>query len=131
MEKLAPAPDDYAKLLRYRTALRRFLHWSEQQARSAGLTAAQHQLLLAVKGHGNSDGPTVGEVADYLTLRHNSEVELIDRAERGGYVERVRDAADQRVIRVRLSELGETHIEQLSDAHLDELRRLNELNPPA
>src|SRR3954463_10061356 len=45
--------DDYAELLRFRDALRHFLHWSEQQARSVGLTPAHHQLLLAVRGHGH------------------------------------------------------------------------------
>jgi DNA-binding MarR family transcriptional regulator len=121
---------DYAKLLRYRTALRRFLRWSEEQAQAAGLTASQHQLLLAIKGHDEPSGPTVGDVADYLALRHNSTVELVDRAERGGYVERRRDHDDQRVIRLRLTQLGESQIRELSRAHLDELRRLDELNPP-
>ena len=122
--------EDYAKLLRYRTTLRRFLGWSEEQAQSAGLTAAQHQLLLAVKGHDNPAGPTVGELADYLVLRHNSAVELVDRAQKGGYVERARDPDDQRVIRLRLTELGEENIRQLSRAHLDELSRLDGLVPP-
>ena len=31
-------------------ALRRFLHWSEEQAVAVGLTPAQHQLLLAIRG---------------------------------------------------------------------------------
>jgi DNA-binding MarR family transcriptional regulator len=122
--------DDYAELLSYRTALRRFLRWSEEQARSAGLTAAQHQLLLAIKGHEAPAGPTVGEVAEYLQLRHNSAVELVDRAARGGYVERNRDSADQRVIRLRLTELGEEKIGLLARAHLDELRRVDGLAPP-
>ena len=52
------------------------------QARAAGLTPAQHQLLLAVRGH---DGdPTIGDVAEHLMLRHHSAVELVDRAERAG-----------------------------------------------
>ena len=37
---------DYEDLLALRTGLRRFLRWSEQQAEEAGLTPAQHQLLL-------------------------------------------------------------------------------------
>ena len=74
--------DDFAELLRFRDALRRFLRWSEDQARAAGLTPAQHQLLLAVRGH---DGdPTIGDVAEHLLLRHHSAVELVDRAERAG-----------------------------------------------
>src|SRR5580658_11090764 len=43
--------EDYENLLAFRSSLRRFLHWSETQARGAGLTPAQHQLMLAVKGH--------------------------------------------------------------------------------
>ena len=122
--------EDFAKLLRYRTALRRFLRWSEEQAEAAGLTAAQHQLLLAVKGHDDPAGPTVGEVADYLALRHNSAVELVDRAQQGGYIERTRDPDDQRIVRLHLTERGETQIRELSRAHLAELRRLDGLTPP-
>ena len=61
---------DYRALLAFRTALRRFNRWSEAQAEAAGLTAAQHQLLLAVKGHDDSRGPTIGDVAEHLLLRH-------------------------------------------------------------
>ena len=42
---------DYEDLLALRTGLRRFLRWSEQQAEGAGLTPAQQQLLLAIRGH--------------------------------------------------------------------------------
>src|SRR4051794_39061681 len=82
---------DYRALLAFRTALRRFNHWSEAQAEAAGLTHAQHQLLLAVKGHHDGRGPTIGEVADYLLLRHHSAVELINRAQAAGFVERTKD----------------------------------------
>src|SRR3984885_13209305 len=51
--------EDYENLLAFRTSLRRFLHWSETQARAAGLTPAQHQLMLAVKGHPGAHGPTI------------------------------------------------------------------------
>ena len=54
---------DYRRLLEFRTALRQFLYWSETQAVAAGITAAQHQLLLAVRGHRGDRGPTVGDVA--------------------------------------------------------------------
>ena len=76
------ASPDYAQLLRFRSGLRAFLHWSEEQALEHGLTGAQHQLLLAVKGHREAEGvaPTVGEVATHLMLRHHSTVELVNRA---------------------------------------------------
>lgn len=115
---------DYENLLAFRTGLRRFLHWSEEQARAAGLTPAQHQLLLAIKGHPGGDPPTVGDLAGYLLLRHHSTVELINRAEAGHLVERWRDPDDARVIRIRLTATAEKRLSQLSAAHLAELRRL-------
>src|SRR3954451_10035401 len=72
-----PTDADYHQLLELRTTLRRFLRWSADQAEEAGLTAAQHQLLLAVRGHGGAAaGPTIGELADYLLLRHHGAVQL-------------------------------------------------------
>jgi DNA-binding MarR family transcriptional regulator len=121
---------DYARLLGFRTALRRFMRWSEGEARAAGLTPAQHQLLLAVRGHEGAAGPTVGDLADYLVLRHHSVVELIDRAEAAGLVSRAGDEEDHRVVRVELTPLGERRIADLSRLHLEELRRLAPMLAP-
>lgn len=121
--KIGPA--DYAKLLGFRTALRRFLRWSEDEARAAGLTPAQHQLLLAIKGHEGERGPTVGELSEYLVLRHNSVVELIDRAGEAGLVRRERDEDDHRIVHLHLTPLAESRIEELSRLHLEELHRLS------
>ena len=118
---------DYAALLAFRTALRRFHRWSEQQAEAAGLTAAQHQLLLAVKGHDDPRGPTIGEIAEYLLLRHHSTVELVNRAQAAGMVNRVKDVDDGRVVRVQLTGTGEKAIERLTQLHLDELAQLEPL----
>lgn len=114
---------DFQRLLAFRTGLRRFLHWSEEQAAAAGLTAAQHQLLLVVRGSGDS-GPTIREVAEALLLRHHSTVGLVDRAEKAGLVERREDAADRRVVRLRLTSRAEELLGRLSAAHLEELERM-------
>lgn len=124
MQGLGLSDDVYARLLALRTGLRHFQRWSEQQARAAGLTPAQHQLLLAVRGHNDSRGPTIGEVADYLLLRHHSVVGLIDRAEEAGLVQRSRDPTDHRVVRLHLSDEGAERLEGLSAQHLEELERL-------
>ena len=92
--------DDYVNLWAFRTALRRFDSWSHEQARRVGLTHAQHQLLLAVKGHSDPDGPTISEAAQYLNTRHHSAVGLADRAERAGLLRRVRDGSDARAVRL-------------------------------
>jgi DNA-binding MarR family transcriptional regulator len=116
---------EYVRLLTFRVGLRRFLRWSERQAARAGLTPAQHQLLLAIRGHPGRSGPSVGEVADYLLTRHHSAVQLIDRAEQLGLVSRSRDhAEDRRVVRLSLTPAGEAKLAALAAAHLEELRRL-------
>ncbi len=114
--------DDFARLVAFRDGLRRFLRWSEEQAKAVGLTAPQHQLLLAVRGHGSP--PSIGEVAAHLLLRHHSVVELVDRAEAAGLVQRVTDPDDQRVVRLELTGEGEAKVAALSAAHLEELSRL-------
>ena len=113
---------DYERLLSFRDGLRRFLRWSEEQARRAGLTPAQHQLLLAISGHPGS--PSIGDVADHLLLRHHSAVELVDRAERAGLVARSSEDDDQRVVRVSLTAEGRRRLRSLSAAHLEELSRI-------
>lgn len=114
--------EDFGRLLAFRDGLRRFHHWSEEQAKAVGLTGAQHQLLLAIRGHG--EAPSIREVAEHLLLRHHSVVELVDRAVTAGLVERVGDDHDQRVVRLRLTAIGEERVKALADAHLEELSRL-------
>ncbi len=114
----------YARLLALRTGLRRFQHWSEQQARAQGLTPAQHQLMLAVRGHDDPRGPTIGDVAEYLLLQHHSAVGLVDRAVEAGLVRRVRTDVDHRVVRLALTADGARRLERLSAQHLEEIERL-------
>jgi DNA-binding MarR family transcriptional regulator len=115
---------DCQNLLAFRSALRRLLQWSQGKAAEAGLTAAQYQLLLAVKGHDGGKGPAVGDAAGYLLLRPQSAVELIDRAEGAGLLERWQDGDDRRVTRIRLTPDGEQRLEQLVPARIDELQQL-------
>lgn len=114
--------EEYATLLRSRDGLRRFLRWSEHQAEAAGVTPAQHQLLLVVRAHGSP--PTIGDVAEHLLLRHHSAVELTDRAEAAGLVRRTADPDDLRTVRLRLTPRGARTLAALSALHFEELRRL-------
>ena len=114
--------EDFERLLAFRDGLRRFLHWSDEQAVGVGLTGTQHQLLLAVRGHGQA--PSIGDVAEHLLLRHHSVVELVDRAVAAGLLERVHDPGDLRVVRLRLTRTGRRKVEALAATHLEELSRL-------
>lgn len=119
-----PTDADYRKLLAFRTNLRRFLHWSEEQAAGVGLAPVQYQLLLAVRGHEGVDGPTIGEIADYLTVRHHSAVGLVDRAAASGLVVRVRDQSRASVVHVELTDIGRERLASLAAVHLQELARI-------
>jgi DNA-binding MarR family transcriptional regulator len=119
-----PTNEDYRRLLELRTGLRRFLRWSEERARAEGVTPAQHQLLLAVRGHPDPRGPTVGDVASYLLLRHHSAVGLVDRAEKAGLLVRGQDAENLSVVRLHLTDRGSRQLEALSEQHLEELAHL-------
>lgn len=116
--------EDYRRLLQLRTGLRRFLRRSEQHAHAAGITPAQHQLLLAVRGHPDPRGPTVGDVAGYLLLRHHSAVGLVDRAEKAGLLIRGHDAENLSVVRLHLTDRGSRQLDALSEQHLEELAHL-------
>jgi DNA-binding MarR family transcriptional regulator len=118
------SPEEFERLLEFRFTLRRFERWSEDQAQAAGVTHLQHQLLVAIKGHHGDRPPAVRDLARYLLQRPHSTVELVDRAEAAGLVERVPDADDRRVVRVRLTAAGGRTLRQLTRAHLDRLHEL-------
>ena len=115
---------DFERLLEFRVTLRRFQRWSEDQAQAAGLTHVQHQLLVAIKGHRGERPPTVGDLAGHLLLRPHSTVELVDRAEAAGLVQRTPDRDDGRVVRVRLTGDGDLILQKLTRAHLERLHEL-------
>lgn len=118
---------DYARLLAIRTTLREFERWSADQAAAQGLTARQHQLLLAVRGDGQAAGPTVRDVSRYLLVQHNTAVELASRTEALGLIERVDDEHDHRSIRLRLTDAGRERLAALSATHIEELTQLRHM----
>ena len=116
--------EDYWRLLEFRTAIRKFLNYSKEQAAKLGLTPTQHQLLLAIRGHRPDGGPTIGDIAKCLLIKHHSAVELVDRAEQAGLVKRKQDPGDQRVVRLALTRSGTSKLERISMANLAEVGRL-------
>jgi DNA-binding MarR family transcriptional regulator len=113
---------DYQALAEFRYHIRRFMHYSEQVARGAGIEPQQHQALLAIKGMPTGKKATIGELAERLQLQHHSTVELVDRLFERGLIERRRDEEDQRRVLVSLTTHGEETLEQLSTFTLAELR---------
>ncbi|HEX8815221.1 MAG TPA: MarR family transcriptional regulator [Terriglobales bacterium] len=112
---------DYRALAELRYQLRRFLHFSEEMSREAGLEPHQHQLMLALKGMPEGTRPRIAELAERLQIRHHSAVELVDRLAKRGLIERQR-GADRREVLVNLTPEGEWMLQRLSVAHQEELK---------
>lgn len=104
--------------------LRRFLVFSEDAARKAGLAPQQHQALLAIKGAEENDSPTVGDLAHWLAIKHNSAVGLVNRLVKAGYLSREIYKADRRRVTLALTPAGERLLADLTAAHRDELRMI-------
>ena len=108
-------------LAEFRRQLRKFLLASENAAFEAGMQPQQHQLLLAVAGAPAGRSPSIAYAADALGLKHNSAVELVDRCEREGLLERAEDAEDRRRVCLRITSRGRKLLDRLSRVHLLEL----------
>ena len=114
--------EDYEALAEFRFQIRRFLRFSEQAARDAGLEPQQHQLLLAIKGQQDGEEASVGALAERLQLQPHSTLELIERLIEREMVERRRDPHDRRRVLVRLTPQGEAALRHLTMHHWQELR---------
>lgn len=115
---------DYQAMAELRYQVRRFLRFSEQAARLAGVEPQQYQLLLAVKGLPTGKKPTIGELAERLQIQHNSMVELINRLVEHDLVERRRGESDQRHVIVTLTVRGEEVLQRLALYHQTELQTI-------
>lgn len=117
-----PARPDFKAMAELRYQIRRFLRFSENAARQAGIEPQQHQLLLAVRGLPDVLKPTIGVLAERMQLQHHSTVELIDRLVERGFLFRLRSTDDKRQVLVKLTHNGEEFLKRLSLHHLQELQ---------
>ncbi len=108
-------------LAEFRHQIRRFLHFSEEAAKSAGIEPQQHQLMLAIKAV-EPEPAGIGFLAERLLLRHHSVVGLVDRLEQAGLVKRKRSAEDRRSACVVLTSQGAKMLHKLSVPHRQELK---------
>ena len=121
MKEIQNAPD-FKAMAELRYQIRRFLRFSENAAREAGIEPQQHQLLLTVRGLPDNLKPTVGVLAERMQLQHHSTVELIDRLVDRGFLCRLRATDDRRKVLVKLTHDGEEFLNKLSLHHLQELQ---------
>lgn len=113
---------DYEWLAEVRYQIRRYLRFSEQASRAAGLEPRQYQLMLAIKGLPKGTRPRIGELAERMQIQHHSAVELANRLSAGGYVRRHRAGEDRREVLLAMTPKGERVLSKLILHHRAELR---------
>jgi DNA-binding MarR family transcriptional regulator len=131
MKRQAPTVDiplQRAEALRrlawFRYRIRRFLRFSEQVARSSGITPQQHQLLLGVAGYTGRGWATISELTEFMQGRHNAVVGLVQRAEERGLVRKAPGEKDRRFVKVHLTRKGYTILDKISRENIAELGAL-------
>lgn len=101
----------------FRYRLRAFLRFSENAAREEGITVLQYQLLLHTQGFPGRDWASVSELAERLQAQAHGVVALVTRCEEAGFVGRVMNAADRRLVEVHLTPAGRHKLEVLAGRH--------------
>ena len=119
--RTAAMPAKLVELAELRYRLRRFLSFSETASEAVGISAQQYQVLQVVAAVPAGQESSISYIADRMVVRHNSAVELVDRAEKAGLVRRVADESDHRRSLVEITERGAELLSQLVAQHLIEV----------
>ncbi|MEJ7928926.1 MarR family transcriptional regulator [Ramlibacter sp. AN1015] len=102
------------RLSLFRWQLRRFLRFSEDAAREAGITVLQYQLLLHTQGFAERDWASIGELAERLQAQPHGVVALVTRCEQAGLVRRRENVQDRRLVEVHLTAKGRRQLERVA-----------------
>jgi DNA-binding MarR family transcriptional regulator len=113
---------DYQSLGEFRRAIREFLAFSEDSARGHGVTAQQHQALLAIKAHVGPEPISIGELADTLMIKNHSAVGLVARLVQRGLVSRRPSNLDRRRVLLELMPSGEDVLALISRINIGKLQ---------
>jgi DNA-binding MarR family transcriptional regulator len=108
-------------LAEFRYQMRKFLSFSETATERHGIAAQQYQLMQVIAAMPEGQDASISYLAERMVLRHNSMVELVDRAERANLVKREHDERDLRRSLVRLTPESKALLEKLVEEHMEEL----------
>jgi DNA-binding MarR family transcriptional regulator len=111
----------------FRSALARFLRFSERAARAAGITPTQYLLLLHIRGSSRQTWSTVGELASRLQSSAHGTTALVKRCCASGLVTKRRSAEDARRVEVHLTSRGVRLSDLIAARHREELRSLRDV----
>jgi len=116
---------DFESISELRYQIRRFLRFSEEAVRRAGLTPLQYLLLLHLRGFPGRDWATIAELAERLQAQHHGVVALVLRCEKLGLVAKRPGRNDRRQVEVSLAPSGARRLRRLVLLHRSELHALH------
>ncbi len=114
---------DYQRLADFRFHVRCFFEFADASTEAAGVAPAQFQAMLAIRAHDGDAPMTITQLAERLLTKVNSTVELVQRLQTAGLVDRSRSDADRRRIELKLTAKGADLVEHLTALQLREHRR--------
>jgi len=122
--EIVPGEDqpNYESLARFRFAIRQFLSHSDSISQAAGITSQQYQTMLAIRVHDNAE-VTLKQLAEDMLLLPHGAVQIVNRLETMGLVQRRKSSQDGRKVLVSLTARGRRILKGLATAHAIELRR--------
>ena len=101
---------------------------AEQLVKTAGLTAAQYNVLRILRGAG-ADGLACGEIAERMISRDPDITRLLDRMEKRELITRERQSDDRRVVKTSVTPTGlqilRTLDKPVRELHKQQFRRLS------
>lgn len=125
MKKSVVSQEEYKTLAAFRYQIRQFLRFSEEAAQRVGLTPQQYQALLTIKGFPERDYVTIGELAEWLQIKHHSAVGLVNRLVIQELVIRRKAATeDRRQVYIELTPRGTELLSELTTVHKQEIMRM-------
>ncbi|MEH7113260.1 MarR family winged helix-turn-helix transcriptional regulator [Neobacillus niacini] len=85
-----------------------------------GITTLQGRTLIEVQQHGSH---TIGSLASRLNIAGTNVSTMCKKLESKGFIERVRDGGDERVVKVVLSEKGIHVVEEMNQELIEKISR--------
>jgi MarR family transcriptional regulator, organic hydroperoxide resistance regulator len=83
-----------------------------------GLTTLQGRILIEIQQHGSH---TIGSLAIRLHIAGTNISTMCKKLERKGFIERVRDEKDERVVKVALSQKGIRVVEDINQELIEKI----------
>jgi MarR family transcriptional regulator, organic hydroperoxide resistance regulator len=85
-----------------------------------GITTLQGRTLIEIQQHGSH---TIGSLASRLNIAGTNVSTMCKKLESKGFIERVRDGGDERVVKVVLSEKGIHVVEEMNQELIEKISR--------